>query len=580
MLLPMLAAVIVDVGRGYTPLGDEALIDIHVHDILTGHLPLLGPYSRYGWNHPGPALYFALAPFSALAGGASWGTMAGGACLQAVAVVLLARLAWRRGGLPLLLGAIATLAVAYSTKQVAIVIEPWSPYVVYPFLLLFAFQVWAAATGTPGQIVAATVVAGFLVQTHIGYAPFVVAAVLFLAVALILDRRRHRLPPAPWRRILAWTAGAAAVMWVLPVYQEIAHYPGNLSRIFDFFTGETKQSKGVGLTTALRVAADEYRLPPRWIVPNHQLIPVIPEASAAWLLLPAALLAIGAWAAHRSRVRADLRLVALAGVFAVTGVIAFTGVAPPIFDYLVLWRVPVAVFIVFAAVWAVACWARVTARPQAATTIAVLLVAVIVWCAGGLALRVVQHGRRPVVAFDGTPVAFADAVTRGGTPRGRILVTQVGGSLTGIDFGLVDELTRRGVDAHVDARISAAELTRDSATPSTVQSVWYVVTQPWVVGDYTTRPGARLLARLTPLSPARDRELTKFQDWFIHEVTVHGRRDLVAFADTPIVAAVARQLPKMDRPRIARLAALNREVADASLCRCSLVSVPAAEADR
>jgi hypothetical protein len=576
----MLVAVIVDIGHGYTPLGDEALIDINVHDLLRLHLPLLGPYSRYGWNHPGPALYFALAPFSALTGGASWGTMAGGACLQAIAVVLLARLAWRRGGLPLVLGALAALAVAYSTKQVKIVIEPWSPYILYPFFLLLAFQVWAAATGAPGQIIAATIVASFLVQTHIGYAPFVLAAVAFLLFVLLRDHRCSRLDPAPWRRILGWSAGAAAIMWALPLFEEIEHYPGNLSRIFDFFTGNTNQPPGIGVISALRVSADEYRWPPPWIVPHHALIPIIPEASVAWLLIPAGLLALGTWAARRSRARDDARLVGLAALFAVTGVIAFTGVAPPVFDYLVMWRVPLAVFIAFASGWALARWARVADRPRWAPAIAVALLGIIVWCAGGLALRVLDHGRRPVVVFDGSPAAFADIVTRSATPSGRVLVRQVGGGATGIDLGLVDELIRRGFDAHVDARISKAELTRDSATPNTVQQVWYLVMDPWVVGNYTTRPGSQLLATITPLSPARDRELAELQGWLIRELTAHHRSDLVSLVDAPYVTAVTRELPHLDRQRVARLAALNRTVSNGGTCRCSLVAVPATEADR
>ncbi|HSS08309.1 MAG TPA: hypothetical protein VLL25_00385, partial [Acidimicrobiales bacterium] len=46
-------------GHGYTPVGDHALIEMRVRDI--GHHPVLvGIYSRYGWYHPGPALFYLL----------------------------------------------------------------------------------------------------------------------------------------------------------------------------------------------------------------------------------------------------------------------------------------------------------------------------------------------------------------------------------------------------------------------------------------------------------------------------------------------------------------------------------------
>jgi hypothetical protein len=41
--------------------GDLAVIELSVRNALRGH-PLLGPYSRFGWDHPGPALFYLLAP--------------------------------------------------------------------------------------------------------------------------------------------------------------------------------------------------------------------------------------------------------------------------------------------------------------------------------------------------------------------------------------------------------------------------------------------------------------------------------------------------------------------------------------
>src|SRR5437763_856356 len=79
-----------------------AVIDLRTRDVFTSQTPLVGPYSR-GFNHPGPALFWLLAPFSVLAGGAAWGTLVGAAVLQGTAIALSGWLAFRRGGLMLAL---------------------------------------------------------------------------------------------------------------------------------------------------------------------------------------------------------------------------------------------------------------------------------------------------------------------------------------------------------------------------------------------------------------------------------------------------------------------------------------------
>src|SRR4051794_22298936 len=58
--------------RPYVPLGDDALIEMGVRRLLQGNPPEIGPYSRFGWYHPGPAIYYLLWPGYLLTGSASW----------------------------------------------------------------------------------------------------------------------------------------------------------------------------------------------------------------------------------------------------------------------------------------------------------------------------------------------------------------------------------------------------------------------------------------------------------------------------------------------------------------------------
>ena len=54
--------------------GDAGFIELGVMKALRGRATL-GPYSRFGWFHPGPALYYLFAPVYALAGSRSRGAV-------------------------------------------------------------------------------------------------------------------------------------------------------------------------------------------------------------------------------------------------------------------------------------------------------------------------------------------------------------------------------------------------------------------------------------------------------------------------------------------------------------------------
>src|SRR5262249_36300232 len=57
-------------GRPYTSSGDTAFIELGVRQAIR-HGNAIGVYSRYGWHHPGPALFYLLAPLYALSGESS-----------------------------------------------------------------------------------------------------------------------------------------------------------------------------------------------------------------------------------------------------------------------------------------------------------------------------------------------------------------------------------------------------------------------------------------------------------------------------------------------------------------------------
>ena len=132
-LLPVAVVVFSRWGSHYLPVQDSAVMDLRVRDVWSSDIPLTGAYSRYGWSHPGPWMYWLIAPFT-LFGQAAWATLVGSALLQGAATVWLARLSWRSGGLPALALWLAISVLATSTLGAAGWLEPWNPYIALPFL--------------------------------------------------------------------------------------------------------------------------------------------------------------------------------------------------------------------------------------------------------------------------------------------------------------------------------------------------------------------------------------------------------------------------------------------------------------
>jgi len=67
------------------PYGDVAVIEL-VTGAATRQFVALGPYSQYGWHHPGPLMFYALAPFAVLFGFKSIGLSIGAAVINLLAL--------------------------------------------------------------------------------------------------------------------------------------------------------------------------------------------------------------------------------------------------------------------------------------------------------------------------------------------------------------------------------------------------------------------------------------------------------------------------------------------------------------
>lgn len=255
-VLPMLSAVIV-LAQGWRPSGDNALIGLRVHDVLTGHFPLIGQPTtgeNFGsgieTSHPGPIEFYLVAPFVAVLGPIV-GLAVGAAAINAAAFVGTGWLAFRRGGFGLMgVAVLATIAMSRSLGG-NILHDPVSSNVgsFVAFTLLFAC--WSIIAGdlrvTPVFVLCGT----FALQDHLSYlgtgSPVVLVSIVIGIWWLV--RIRRRAADTSWVRPMAIASGVVAFVLWLPVIVDEIWGDHNINAIIQTFTG--KRTAGEGAAFAL-----------------------------------------------------------------------------------------------------------------------------------------------------------------------------------------------------------------------------------------------------------------------------------------------------------------------------------------
>ncbi|MBL8774574.1 MAG: hypothetical protein JNK12_01530 [Acidimicrobiales bacterium] len=217
--------------RGDVVVGDEALIAMEARSAPQDR-PLIGKVTSavlYGNlelpHNPGPMEVWTLWPFVALLGSSrgAW-AFAGAVNLGAAGIATWA--AYRRGGGRWAVLTIVTCLVMFERTAPGGLTSVLNTRIVA--LPLFATLVVAAMVllGDTAMAVPLVVLASFVVQTHIGYAPVAMAAtVVALAVATyrVVSARRWDRPAA----LLAVAAGTGALLWLPPVIDQVTG-SGNL----------------------------------------------------------------------------------------------------------------------------------------------------------------------------------------------------------------------------------------------------------------------------------------------------------------------------------------------------------------
>ncbi|HVN75851.1 MAG TPA: hypothetical protein VMT19_06010, partial [Thermoanaerobaculaceae bacterium] len=214
--------------------GDRALIELSTMRAASG-AQLLGPYSRFGFHHPGPLMFYCLAPFWAALGRSHAAQATGAVAVNLAALIGIAV------GLRRLLGeerwppALAALGLYLLWLQPAFLVSVWNPDIVVLPLCLALVAFAATAAGSLAWLPVAVVAGSFAVQSHIGCAVPVAVAAALAAVAAGARMRRLRRnsesPPLRWRRPVALAAGLGALVWLPVLIEQGLGRPGNVTLI-------------------------------------------------------------------------------------------------------------------------------------------------------------------------------------------------------------------------------------------------------------------------------------------------------------------------------------------------------------
>jgi hypothetical protein len=230
------AAILVARGGGpVVPVSDTAVIESYTLYASRAQL-LVGPYSRYGWHHPGPLYFYLLAPVYTLAGGSTPGLSAGALLINVASLVLLAWVLVRTAEGWLTIVVTASVAV-YVWRLAPLLVSPWNPHVVVLPLATLAVVAAAVASGDIGLLPLGVGLASFVMQTHLGVVPTALAVSAVLALAT-WQAARTTIPRR--RRVVIAAAAVAAVLWAVPLAEQVSTTPGNMTAVWRFFSSPNR----------------------------------------------------------------------------------------------------------------------------------------------------------------------------------------------------------------------------------------------------------------------------------------------------------------------------------------------------
>ena len=153
----------------WLPIGDYRTLQLRVADVGGSETPIVGVYSRYQWNHPGPLLFYALALPYRLSGSSDIGLLIGALLINLATIATTLWIAARAGRRAFVLVGffIALLCLGMNPAGLA---DPWNPEFVILSVFATAVACWRVVFGDRVAAIALVLFGSFAIQCHIGSA--------------------------------------------------------------------------------------------------------------------------------------------------------------------------------------------------------------------------------------------------------------------------------------------------------------------------------------------------------------------------------------------------------------------------
>lgn len=404
---------------------DRALFELRTRDVFSLDPPLVGAYSRYGWNHPGPVFQYLFAiPYRLFGGDATAIRLTAVLCTVGM-MTWIATLLRRRGRIANVGVATAVVGLV-AMRGDLLALDTWNPTLAVLPVLVALVAAWMTlerpTAGRLGSVLAAWTLAA---QAHSGTAIVLLPAVA-LAVAVAVRAWWRGGHPRPGRAAAWWAAGLTAA-WLPVVVDTLAHWPGNLADVARWALRADEPS--AGLREAVGVVGRATSLSWPWQAGDVTFLRTIDVALGVVPFALIALLAAARLLAGRGPLRHAVHVAAAGWLGALLGAAGLRG---PRFDYLVGWLYPLVAFS-----WAV------------------------VAMAAAVAIRRRLGGHRP----DGNPAGFS-AMRRAGAAAGVVTVAAVAMALVIVAVAAVAVGRTLSAD-HPDVATSAAVATLAAEVPDT-----------------------------------------------------------------------------------------------------------------
>lgn len=315
----------------YVPQSDWALIEIQTRAVGTSATPLTGAWSRFGWNHPGPLLFYALALPYRIFGGQPEGIQVGVVLINTAFLVTLVLVLRRHGIAVLIVATLGLLAVQLGLLPNHLRNE-WNAAVPVLGFVLLLVAAWDSWDGPRWIVALIPLLATFLAQTHIAYVALGIPALVLWALGVWTRRSDRRV-----LRAALWSSGIAALLWAPALVAVLGDKQGNLRHCVAWLRGGGETPAGwrfaarlIGTTTSLQFPFARGLRTSFGVLDVHS-IGVAPGIALALL---AGLTIV--WRNDPQVLRAS----ALLGSTWIVGFIAVAGLTGPRYPHLVWWLLP------------------------------------------------------------------------------------------------------------------------------------------------------------------------------------------------------------------------------------------------